>query len=92
MNLAMAPSNLLPQLNMLKSRLFCCNRQKTAGKKEVTMLLVPTDADGYIVSRVERKWGSIVQIQRPVFWIIVVFARSFIGAGKGEGYKITCPI
>lgn len=61
---------------------------KTAGKKGISCFLVPTDTQGYIVSRLEDKMGQhCSDTATIVFENCRIPADHLLGA-EGEGYKI----
>jgi hypothetical protein len=61
---------------------------KTAGKKGISCFLVPTDAPGYIVARIEEKMGQKASDTAQIlFENCRVPADALLGA-EGEGYKI----
>ena len=60
----------------------------TAGKKGISCFLVPTDSDGYVVSRLEEKMGQhCSDTATIVFDQCRIPAENLLGA-EGEGYKI----
>ena len=60
----------------------------TAGKKGISCFLVPTDSDGYVVSRLEEKMGQHCSDTATfVFDQCRIPAENLLGA-EGEGYKI----
>jgi alkylation response protein AidB-like acyl-CoA dehydrogenase len=61
---------------------------KAAGKKGISCFLVPTDAPGYIVARIEEKMGQKASDTAQIlFENCRVGAEALLGA-EGEGYKI----
>ncbi len=59
-----------------------------AGKKGISCFLVPTDSDGYVVSRLEEKMGQhCSDTATIVFDQCRIPAENLLGA-EGEGYKI----
>ena len=60
----------------------------TADKKGISCFLVPTDSDGYVVSRLEEKMGQhCSDTATIVFDQCRIPAENLLGA-EGEGYKI----
>ncbi|MBK8964118.1 MAG: acyl-CoA dehydrogenase [Candidatus Competibacteraceae bacterium] len=61
---------------------------KTAGKKGISCFLVPTDAPGYIVARLEEKMGQHASDTAQIlFENCRIPAENLVGR-EGEGYKI----
>ncbi|MBV6410281.1 MAG: Acyl-CoA dehydrogenase [Rhodocyclaceae bacterium] len=61
---------------------------KTAGKKGISAFIVPTDAPGYIVARVEEKMGQHASDTAQIlFENCRIPAANLLGA-EGEGYRI----
>ena len=61
---------------------------KTAGKKGISCFLVPTDAPGYIVARLEEKMGQHASDTAQIlFENCRIPAENLIGR-EGEGYRI----
>jgi butyryl-CoA dehydrogenase len=61
---------------------------RAAGKKGISAFLVPTDAPGYVVARVEHKLGQRASdTAQIVFENCRVPAEALLGA-EGEGYRI----
>ncbi|WP_336930550.1 acyl-CoA dehydrogenase [Acinetobacter tandoii] len=61
---------------------------KSAGKKDISCFLVPTDTPGYIVSRIEEKMGQhCSDTATIVFENCRIPAKNILGE-EGQGYKI----
>lgn len=61
---------------------------KAAGKKGISCFLVPTDADGYIVSRVEEKMGQHCSDTATIVLDNCRIPLDHLLGQEGEGYKI----
>ena len=61
---------------------------KAAGKKGISCFLVPTDADGYIVSRVEEKMGQHCSDTATIVLDNCRIPLDHLLGREGEGYKI----
>ena len=61
---------------------------KAAGKKGISAFIVPTDAPGYVVARIEEKIGQHASDTAQIlFEDCRIPARNLLGA-EGEGYRI----
>ena len=61
---------------------------KAAGKKGISCFLVPTDVDGYIVSRVEEKMGQHCSDTATIVLDNCRIPLDHLLGQEGEGYKI----
>ena len=67
---------------------FAVTDKKAAGKKGISCFLVPTDVDGYIVSRVEEKMGQHCSDTATIVLDNCRIPLDHLLGQEGEGYKI----
>ena len=61
---------------------------KAAGKKGISCFLVPTDTEGYIVSRIEEKMGQHCSDTATIILENCRIPADHLLGAEGEGYKI----
>jgi alkylation response protein AidB-like acyl-CoA dehydrogenase len=61
---------------------------RKAGKKGISAFIVPTDAKGYVVNRIEHKLGQRASDTAQVAFEACRVPRENLLGGEGEGYRI----
>lgn len=61
---------------------------KPAGKKGISAFIVPTDSEGYRVTRVERKLGQHASDTAQIVFDGLKLSRDHLLGAEGEGYRI----